>query len=342
MINGHGDDRYLFNYPVKADFSSNVYYEGFAGGLRQHLTDCLYKLNNYPEANAQRLQQALADWHQLSPEQVLVTNGATEAFYLVAHAFRRKSVTIAIPAFAEYEDACQANDLSVNYINYDELEAAIRFTSDLVFFGNPNNPTGAVLHPETIRELLTAHPQTIFVIDEAYVDFTEEAISMVGAIDQLPNLIIIKSLTKTYSIPGLRLGYILSNAGIIQQILLSKMPWSVNALAIEAGLYIAQHRDTLALPIAQLRKDTLALIAAVKNIEGIQVRDTQTNFFLSRTNAGTAADLKRYLLQNEGLLIRDAANFKSLRPQHFRVAAQRPEENQLLIKGIQAWINSIS
>lgn len=342
MINGHGDDRYLFNYPVKADFSSNVYYEGFAGGLRQHLTDCLYKLNNYPEANAQRLQQALADWHQLTPEQVLVTNGATEAFYLVAHAFRRKSVTIAIPAFAEYEDACQANDLSVSYISYDDLNAATRFTSDIVFFGNPNNPTGAVLHPETIRELLTAHPQTIFVIDEAYVDFTEEVISMVGAIDALPNLIIIKSLTKTYSIPGLRLGYILSTAGIIQQVLLSKMPWSVNALAIEAGLYIAQHRETLALPISQLRKDTLELMAAVKQIKGIQVRDTHTNFFLSRTSVGTAADLKRYLLQNDGLLIRDAANFKSLSPKHFRVATQRPEENQLLIKGIQAWTNSIS
>ncbi|TWV96236.1 pyridoxal phosphate-dependent aminotransferase [Chitinophaga pinensis] len=342
MINGHGDDRYLFNYPVKADFSSNVYYEGFAGGLRQHLTDCLYKLNNYPEANAQRLQQALADWHQLTAEQVLVTNGATEAFYLVAHAFRRKSVTIAIPAFAEYEDASQANDLSISYIHYDELHADTRFIADLVFFGNPNNPTGAVLQPATIRTLLTAHPQTIFMIDEAYVDFTEEVISMVGDINQLSNLIIIKSLTKTYSIPGLRLGYILSNADIIHQILASKMPWSVNALAIEAGLYIAQHRETLALPIARLRKDTLELMTTVRNIEGIQIRDTHTNFFLSRTKTGTAADLKRYLLQNEGLLIRDAANFKSLTPQHFRVATQRPEENQLLIKGIQAWINSIS
>jgi threonine-phosphate decarboxylase len=342
MIKGHGDDRYLFNYPVKADFSSNVYYEGFSDGLRQHLTDCLYKLNNYPEANAQRLQQALADWHHLAAGQVLVANGATEAFYLVAHAFRRKSATIVIPAFAEYEDACQANDLTIQYLDYDALEAGTRFETDLVFFGNPNNPTGAVLSPDTIGQLLTAHPQVTFVIDEAYVDFTEEVISMAGNIDRYHNLIIIKSLTKTYSIPGLRLGYILSNDAIIHQIMASKMPWSVNALAIEAGLYITQHKETLVLPVGRLRKDTGELITLLKNNPAIRIRDTHTNFFLCHTDKGTAAALKQYLLENEGLLIRDASNFKTLSVQHFRIATQRPEENLLLVKGINAWTNSIS
>lgn len=339
MINGHGDDRYLFNYTVKADFSSNVYYEGLAGGLRQHLTESLYKLNNYPEANAQRLQQALADWHQLSPGQVLVTNGATEAFYLVAHAFRRKTVTIAIPAFAEYEDACLTNDLTVQYVNYDDLNATSRFATDLVFFGNPNNPTGAILTRETIGQLLTAHPQTTFVIDEAYVDFTEEVISMTGAIDRYPNLIIIKSLTKTYSIPGLRLGYILSNENIINKILASKMPWSVNALAIEAGLYIAEHRHKLVLPVRKLRKDTLELMDQLRYKQEFSVWNTHTNFFLCKTYMFSASFLKSYLLANHGLLIRDASNFKGLSTGHFRIATQRPEENQLLINAINTWIN---
>lgn len=339
MINGHGDDRYLFNYPVKADFSSNVYYEGFDSGLSKHLTECLYKLNNYPEANAQRLQQALAGWHLLTPGQVLVTNGATEAFYLVAHAFRQKTVTIAVPAFAEYEDACQTNDLTVRYVPYDDLNAGTCFDTDLVFFGNPNNPTGAILTRDTITQLLTAHPKTIFVIDEAYVDFTEAVISMAGAIDRHPNLIIIKSLTKTYSIPGLRLGYILSNAALISKILASKMPWSVNALAIEAGLYIAAHRDTLKLPVSRLRKDTQELMDQLRYRQEFSVWHTHTNFFLCMTHRFSASLLKQYLLSNHGLLIRDASNFKSLSTQHFRIATQRPEDNQLLIKALNTWIN---
>jgi threonine-phosphate decarboxylase len=340
MINGHGDDRYLFNYKILADFSSNVYYEGCSAGLQQHLSDCLYKLNNYPEANAQRLQQALAEWHGITAGQVLVSNGATEAFYLVAHAYRRQSATIIIPAFAEYEDACQANDLQLQYLPWEQLHADTVFNTDLVFFGNPNNPTGAVLSKADIHTLLVRHPNTVFVIDEAYVDFTEQDISMVSAIGQYPNLIVIKSLTKTYSIPGLRLGYILSTEAIINKVLTSKMPWSVNALAIEAGLYIASHRDELALPIGTLRQDTRQLTETIKALGHITVLDTHTNFFLCRTTKGSAAALKQHLLQTSGFLIRDAANFKSLTPQHFRIATQRPAENALLVKSISAWINN--
>ncbi len=340
MINGHGDDRYLFNYNIIADFSSNVFYEGSSDKLNSHLTDCLHKINNYPEANAQRLQAALADWHSIKPGQVLVTNGATEAFYLVAHAYRRKSATIVIPAFAEYEDGCRANDLQVDHLHWDDLRPDTVFRTDIVFFGNPNNPTGAILHPETIKKLLDHHPETMFVIDEAYVDFTVDVISMVPSLDEYPNLIIIKSLTKTYAIPGLRLGYILSSEAVINNILPSKMPWSVNALAIEAGLFIAQHREEMALPVSTLTWDALELISALNNIGNISIRKTHTNFFLCQTSKGTAAELKLFLLQTEGLLIRDASNFKSLTPQHFRIATQRKEQNALLVNAIKSWMDS--
>ncbi|PSL26353.1 pyridoxal phosphate-dependent aminotransferase [Chitinophaga ginsengisoli] len=340
MINGHGDDRYLFNYNIIADFSSNVYYEGVSTGLQQHLTDSLRKINNYPEANAQRLQKALADWHGLTPAQVLVTNGATEAFYLVAHAYRRKSATIVIPAFAEYEDACVANDLQVDYLSWDDLQPDTTFQTDTVFFGNPNNPTGAILLPATIKQLLEHNARTMFVIDEAYVDFTVDVISMIPSLHHYPNLIIIKSLTKTYSIPGLRLGYILSSEAIINNILPSKMPWSVNALAIEAGLYIAAHRQEMALPAVDLTWDTFHLIGALRAIGDISIRQTHTNFFLCHTAKGTAAALKQFLLQTAGLLIRDASNFKSLTPQHFRIATQRKEHNVLLVKAIRAWMEN--
>ena len=330
MLNGHGDDRYQFDKKIIADFSSNVYYEGLSAGLKQQLTRSLDKLNNYPEVNAKSLQQALAAWHALTPAQVLVTNGATEAFYLVAHAYRNKSATILIPAFAEYEDACKANDISVQYIT----EIQDFYSTDLVFFGNPNNPTGTVLPTALLSNILKTNPDTVFVIDEAYVDFTTEKISMVAHISDYSNLIIIKSLTKTYSIPGLRLGYLLTHTANINHILQYKMPWSVNALAIEAGLYISQHKTSL--PLDTLLHDTKELMQSLSQY--VTVFDSHTNFFLCHTDKGDAADLKLFLI-NEGVLIRDAANFKSLNAGHFRIATQTRDKNALLVKLIKEWIN---
>ncbi|WP_343669364.1 aminotransferase class I/II-fold pyridoxal phosphate-dependent enzyme [Chitinophaga sp.] len=336
MILGHGDDRYLYSREILADFSSNVYYKGLSIGLVQHLSTQLFRLKNYPEANAQSLQEALAQWHSLLPSQVLATNGATEAFYLVAHAFRRQSATIVIPAFAEYEDACRINDITVSYLEWSSLNAGSKFTTALVFLGNPNNPTGALLSVEFLRTLIANNAEVTFVIDEAYVDFTRERTSLVNSLADLPNLIIIKSLTKTYAIPGLRLGYLLSSASIIAKITASKMPWSVNALAIEAGLYITAHKEQLTFEVADLLQDTANLMAALSI--HVNVLPTSTSFFLCELIQGTAADLKAWLVEEHGLLIRDASNFKSLGPKHFRVATQTPDKNALLIKGINAWM----
>lgn len=336
MILGHGDDRYLYSREILADFSSNVYYKGLSIGLVQHLSTQLFRLKNYPEANAQSLQEALAQWHEIRPEQVLATNGATEAFYLVAHAWRGQSATIVIPAFAEYEDACRINDLTVSYLEWNALKQDSTFETALVFLGNPNNPTGALLPVDFLRRLLHHNPFVTFVVDEAYVDFTLSRESMVGSLDDLANLIIIKSLTKTYAIPGLRLGYLLSNDSAIEKITASKMPWSVNALAIEAGLYITAHKEKLTFNVEDLLQDTAALMAALSI--HVNVIPTHTNFFLCELVRGTAAELKAYLVEEHGLLIRDASNFKSLGERHFRVATQTPDKNALLVKGINAWM----
>ncbi|WP_343691027.1 aminotransferase class I/II-fold pyridoxal phosphate-dependent enzyme [Chitinophaga sp.] len=336
MILGHGDDRYLYSREILADFSSNVYYKGLSIGLVQHLSTQLFRLKNYPEANAKSLQEALAQWHGITPAGVLATNGATEAFYLVAHAWRRQTATIVIPAFAEYEDACRINDISISYLPWNELKEDSTFRTELVFIGNPNNPTGALLTVNFLRQLLQKNGDVTFVVDEAYVDFTLERASLVASLEDLPNLIIIKSLTKTYAIPGLRLGYLLSNAATIEKITTSKMPWSVNALAIEAGLYITAHKEQLTFQPGELLQDTAALMAALSI--HVNVMPTKTNFFLCELTKGTAAGLKAYLIEEHGLLIRDASNFKSLGEQHFRVATQTPDKNALLIKGINAWM----
>jgi threonine-phosphate decarboxylase len=337
MILGHGDDGYLHQDTIKANFSSNVFYEGLPKGLKEYLSLHWDKLTCYPEANAESLQEAVAHWHQLQSQQILITNGATEAFYLIAHYLRKKSATIIIPSFAEYEDACRVHGVPTDFIEWSAVNETTRFSAQAVFFGNPNNPTGLFFNQKTLRFLLENNPNTLFVIDEAYVDFTSNVITMVNEINNFPNLILVKSLTKTYSIPGLRLGYIISQEQNIQAIQLAKMPWSVNTMAIEAGKFIVENASDIALPLKRLLADTSDLISSLQQIENIEVYPTTTNFFLCQTKVKTAAALKKYLLNTHQLLIRDASNFKGLSPQYFRIAAQTPEQNQLLIDAIRQW-----
>lgn len=338
MITGHGDDAYVYNKNIIANFSSNVYYDGFPDGLRDRLIATIAKINTYPEANADSLSHCLAEWHNLAADKLLVTNGATEAFYLIAQSLRNKRVTIIIPSFAEYEDACRTADLSLEFLDWSELDASTRFTTDAVFLGNPNNPTGAILRKELLQSLLENNPQTTFMIDEAYVDFTPEPVSMVEELIHFPHLILVKSLTKTHAIPGLRLGYIISNPTIIKHITSYKMPWSVNTMAIEAGKYIIHNRLNFPLPLEQLLTDTQQLIQQLRKQQQVEITPTHTNFFLCETKNGSAADLKSFLVNEYGILIRDASNFRGLNNKHFRIATQTAAKNELLINAVGQWI----
>ena len=339
MLNGHGDDGYRYDKPIIANFSSNVYYDGLTEGLKKYLIAAVEKISSYPETDAGSLRYSLAQWHQLATNELLITNGATEAFYLIGHYFRNKTATIVVPSFAEYEDACSANNLQLQFLEWGELNSTTQFLTDVVFFGNPNNPTGAILSKEVILNLLENNPKTTFIIDEAYTDFTQENISMVNEVITFANLIIVKSLTKTYAIPGLRLGYILGNAEVMNEITACKMPWSVNTLAIEAGKYIVGQNNASPLPLHQLLTDTQQLIRQLNENESITISPTYTNFFLCKTNAGTAAGLKSFLLEECGLLIRDASNFRGLTKNHFRISTQVPAKNELLINGIHKWMH---
>ncbi|MFK7049743.1 Threonine-phosphate decarboxylase [Flavobacterium columnare] len=338
MILGHGDDGYLYKGKIKVNFSSNVFYEDPPKGLKEHLFQHWDKIMSYPEANAESLQKELASWHQLKPNQLLVTNGATEAFYLIAHFLQKKSATIIIPSFAEYNDACSSYDITLDYIKWSDVHEKYHFSTQAVFLGNPNNPTGFIFEKKILHSLLENNPKVLFVIDEAYVDFTKSKISMIDEISNFSNLLIVKSLTKTYSIPGLRLGYMMSQKQNIQAIETFKMPWSVNTMAIEAGKYIVKNASNIVLPIEKIIADTTQFANTLQQIKDIEVYPTKTNFFLCKTNIKTASELKEYLLKNHQLLIRDASNFKGLSSQYFRLATQKPPENQLLINAINQWI----
>ncbi len=209
---------------------------------------------------------------------------------------------------------------------------------DVLWLCNPNNPTGGVIPKEQLIKAIEENPETVFVIDQSYGFFTKEPLLSAAEAVRYPNVIQIHSMTKRYAMPGLRLGYITANPVLTEKIRVVRMPWSVNALAIEAGLYLCQYPETGPIDLKALLVETQRLRYALNAIPGLTAEPTQTHFFLCHLQKGSAADLKQWLADKHGILIRDASNFEGLDEGHFRIATQTPEENDLLTTAVQQYL----
>ena len=273
----------------------------------------------------------------LQPENFIVHNGTTESIYQLCQCFQGSSATILIPTFAEYEDAARINRIQCHFLSWKALSEKPSFSTDLVFICNPNNPTGQLLDLIDLEYWLRNHPQTIFIVDEAYYAFTQKPQSAIHWINKYQNLIILRSLTKRFAVPGLRLGYVAASSHLITQLETYKIPWSVNGFALQIGCYIINNHADLIPPMSTLLKETEWLHQQISNLSGYQCRPSHTNFFLVDTHRGRAADLKDYLIQEHQLLIRNADNFRDLDSYTFRLATQTRFHNELLINALSQW-----
>lgn len=307
MISGHGDDQYRYGHIV-ANFSSNVYQATDNTSLMKYLGEVLVRCSQaYPEPEPYSLQSLLAAYHHVAPEQVIVTNGATEAIYLIAHLFAGQEVSIKEPTFSEYRSA------SLLY------KSPINVDADILWLCNPNNPTGQVLSEDYKGKTL--------IIDRSYEYYTSKPLPPLLLDD---HHIYIYSLTKRYKIPGLRIGYILASHAIATKLRELRQPWSVNALAIEAGLWIVRQGFPETIDRSQLWAEAARLKEVLEGIQGVCVTHTDTHFMLLTTPIPSAI-LKEELALNHGILIRDASNFCGLSPYHIRIATQERSLNDLLI-----------
>jgi len=319
------------------NFSSNVWFGGKSGKLKEHLFSNWDKIHSYPEAAAESLVSAISADLDINTNQIITTNGATEAFYLIAQTFSKSKSSIVIPTFSEYEDACKVNEHELLYITWADLSMDYKFEEGLVWICNPNNPTGDILSKSDLEILLKSNAKSTFVIDEAYIDFTDEIDSYIDLLNNHENLILVKSLTKNFSIPGLRLGYLISNKAMVQNIQFYKAPWTVNSLAIEAGKFLIKEKADFLPPVSYYKSETKKFIKKLEKIPGFKIHPSKTSFFLVELEEKTAFELKKYLISNFGILIRDAANFRGLNSSYFRLATQTEEKNQLLIDALIQW-----
>ncbi len=334
MIEGHGDDAYKYG-AIRLNFSSNVYNHVNHEELHRHLYGCMESIHTYPEPTPRSLEKKLAEQLHLHPSEVCVTNGATEAIYLIAQTFRGEISSIVMPTFSEYADACRLHGHCVTSIfQMQDLPESSR----LVWLCNPNNPTGEVRDKSLLKHCIEQHPQTVFVIDQSYEAFTQKPLFTAQEAAAYPNVYLLHSLTKRFAIPGLRIGYVTACPALLHRVRCQRMPWSVNQLAIEAASFLLDNQKGYELDLCRLLQEKERVAQCLREVGGVEVCPSDTHYLLVYLCTGTAAALKEYLATKHGILIRDASNFTGLNEHYFRIAIRTPEENDELINCIKEWI----
>ena len=325
------------------DFSANINPLGFPEWLRPLLAMQLDELCHYPDPLAAELTKALAAANGAEPEQILVTNGASEALHLLPAISGKQRLLLPVPCYLGYARAAEQAGMAVETLPLDAesgfvlapdaLEARIR-PGQLVMIGQPNNPTGTLVATAELRRSAERHPETLFVIDESFIDFVGPEFSLRR---QRPeNVVIVQSLTKSWGIPGLRLGFVLADSRIIAALRSAQPTWSVNGLAqavglraLEDGSFLERSRQLVG-HLRQRLKDGLERFPQLTPFPG------EANFLLVRVggddNAGTRLAEQ---LGRQGVMIRDCGNFAGLDGRYVRIAVRGEIEQQRLFAALE-------
>jgi threonine-phosphate decarboxylase len=328
--------------PAVLDFSVSVNPLGPPASVLSVLGANLPAVARYPDPQSRELAERLARVDGVGPGQVVVGNGSTELIYAAARAFLPRRVAIAEPTFTEYLRASLLVGAEVDHWVAEEPD----FTpepfdpggADLVWLCNPNNPTGR-LWPgaRTVAAWVEAHPRTVLVVDEAFLPLaTAPSESLAQATGRLTNLVVLRSLTKYYALPGLRLGYAVASPGVAARLRAQVPPWSVNALAQAAGLAALDDDDYRRRTAEWLTsEDTRQFEARLASLSGrLRPVRSEANFVLARAEHTTAARLTARLARR-GVLVRDASNFVGLDEHWFRIAKRTAGENQRVLDALR-------
>ena len=335
MIYGHGDDTFRYGDKLKLNFSSNVYAWADLSGLKEHLMQHFEVVSHYPESEPSSLEKLLAEHLGVPANTVMITSGANEAIFLIAQLYKGWSSIIPQPTFNAYEYACKSFDHLISYDRKDELEV---LPEDRIYWiCNPNNPTGNVLVKPLVNRIIRQNPRYLYVVDQSFADYTLRPMLKPSEMVDCYNLMLIGSLSKKYCIPGLRLGYVFSSPIIIDRLRQIRQPWSVNAMAIEAGKYLLTNNPQMIPDLQEYLVEAQRLRKELASISGVRVMKTDTNFMLVLINFGDALELKNWLIDKYGILIRDASDFRGLDNHCFRIMARTKEDDNLLVAAIREY-----
>lgn len=335
------------------DFSASISPLGPPLSVREAVRAAFSSVVAYPDPDYWTLREAIASHHNLPIEYVFPGNGAAELLNWAARDLAAlQSCFCLSPGFGDYRRSlraygCEPTDIplfddDLNYrsgwdkslLEISDMESSTSSSSNGLLLNNPHNPTGQLFDRSRVRSLLSQF--NLVVVDEAFMDFLPEgrSQSVISAADDFPeNLVVLRSLTKFYSIPGLRLGYAIAHPNRLERWRGWRDPWSVNSLAAAAGVAALQDKAFQQQSWDWLAEERAFLLDGLSRFEALSPLEGSVNFLLVKC-AVSAVALQERLLVRHRIYVRDCMSFERLGDRFFRVAVKMRADNQRLLKAI--------
>ena len=327
------------------DFSANINPMGPPSSIQKNWENFFQGIWQYPDPHTASLKRKLAEREGIKEEQILIGNGGSQIISLVGRLLAGKRVLIIEPAFSEYEKACQVNDCQITYFQLEEgwkidlvaLKGKLSQV-DAVFLCNPSNPTGLYYSGEVILPILIEceRQNCALIVDEAFHDFVMDYESLSPLFQDYESLILLRSLTKMFAIPGIRLGYVMANCEIIAKLTSYQPHWSVNSVALEIGNLCLEEDSYIENTVQFITSEREKLFSFYEK-HGFEVSLSKVNFYLLRDpGQNDQYPLFAFLLE-KGIVPRHTFNFPGLEGRWLRFAIRTSEENRKLMEAMQEW-----
>ena len=348
LIQGHNPVSHGGLYSIKnpdskiIDFSSNVNPLGPPPGVKKYLKKNIKSLEVYPDSESTKLRKNLSWYTKVPANKIVVGNGATEIIYNFCHAFLNKKtpVLIPVPTFGEYEAVAKLSGCKVSFFKTMNLSENLDLflkkipKNGCIFLCNPNNPTGLLLSRKTMLKILqNAKKKSTFVfVDECFIELSDHKQSLVNDLKKYENLFVLRSLTKSFGLAGLRIGYGLGNKQVISILNKIKIPWNISGIAQKAASAALCYNKYLVKSKKLIDKETKFLRNSISKIGSYSCYNTSSNFILIKSKLKSKT-LQKKLLRKK-ILIRDGSSFRGLDENHIRIAVKSHKENVKLVKAL--------
>jgi threonine-phosphate decarboxylase len=346
----HGDNIYadIVRYGLQIkdilDFSSNVNPFGPSSVAIRAAKRALAITDRFPDPDMLELRTGIARYFGVKPDNVFCGNGSIGIIHLIPHVFAPKKVLIPFPTFMEYTDAVQNAGSSVvpfpllehTGFRVDPLELSFALKDvDMAFLCNPNNPTGQLIPKADAIEIVEYARQhgVRLVVDEAFMDFVDSE-SIIKEAVASSHVICLRTFSQLFGMPGLRIGYAVSDETSIAELREGQQPWSVSLPAEQAAIAVLGHWSYINKTRRLIDKERSRLVSALRILPGVETFSGAANFILIKLTTVDAPTVIRKLGER-GMLVRDCSSFPGLDKSYIRIAVRTASENKRLIKAFR-------
>ena len=299
----------------------------------------------YPERNLNKLRETIAEFHNINSANILPGNGASELITWAGFEASKFGIScIPSPSFVDYERSLNCwncdfiySELPKDWNNIFPQSFPINPIGDVIWITNPHNPTGQLWGKKSLENILNKYK--LVICDEAFLSITPngEKESLIPLTNKYDNLLVIRSLTKLFNIPGLRLGYVIGSSKKVREWDKNRDPWPLNSFAIKAGIELLSNKSFYKQWTKMIHNwittEKKWVYDELSRINNLHIHNSSTNFFLIESKYSLSSNIN--YLEKKGILIRECSSFKFLNDKWARISIQSSKNNKVLCREIQ-------